>query len=116
MLNPAAGYLSYEEFASSDRQYYHSTASNAYFNNKTAGIQSYAVESSQLESLSLRVDGSQCYSQEKGGIYAEGYIDLNGPDPLDTDEYADQQHAAGAAFTRIGDTVYGTQMSNDTLL
>lgn len=69
-----------------------------------------------MESLALRVDGAQCYSAEKGGIYAEGYIDLNGPDPVDTDEYADEEHAAGAAFTRVGDVVYGTTDANDALL
>ena len=48
-----------------------------------------------------------------GGIYAEGYIDLNGPDLQNDDTYTSN---AGAAFTRIGDISAGSDTNNNTLL
>lgn len=63
----------------------------------------------------MRVDGSKCYSAEKGGIYAEGYIDLNGPD-LVNDDNMDGSTNTCVAFTRIGDVSIGTEENNNALL
>lgn len=47
-----------------------------------------------------------------GGIYAEGYIDLNGPDPIIDGDYADEENTIAVACTRIGDTQLGSSESN----
>lgn len=65
-----------------------------------------------LNTASVRIDGSKCYSQTMGGIYAEGYIDLNGPDPIIDGDYADEENTIAVACTRIGDTQLGSTESN----
>lgn len=40
---------------------------------------------------------------------------MNGPNPLDNDEYADGENAIAVAFTRIGDVSAGTEENNNIL-
>lgn len=52
------------------------------------------------------------YSQARGGIYAEGYMDLQGPAPEDDRTLDYDERAIGNGWTKVGDDVTdGTTLS-----
>lgn len=69
------------------------------------GIRPYAEETAQLETNALRIDGEAMYSQARGGIYAEGYMDLQGPAPEDDQALDYEERAVGNGWSKIGDDV-----------